>query len=530
MAIVLWLTFFAHLNAIGLLGPDEPRYAAIARDMATTGDWVTPRLYGQPWLEKPILYYWAAALAFRELGTAEVAARLPSSIAALLAARAVAWAASKFYGRAAGFAGPLIFSTCIASLAFARAATPDMLFAMALAFAMATAATFLRRTGALRDPAQPKPDRRNSAIILQLLFGVWVGIAALAKGPAGFVLAAGSVALWAVTTRNWRRSFALAHPIALLSFCVIALPWYVFCARRNPDFVRTFFVLHNIRRYTSDVFQHHQPFWFFGPVLLLGLLPWTALLGWVVRDGLRRWRENSWRESAGWFFACWAIFPLIFFSFSQSKLPGYILPSIPAMAVLFSAALAKSVDEQRQGNWPIAAVGATWILLAALPLGRWLNRLPPETRASLVNHLIPWLAVAAAGGVLIAALALARRPCAGVVVSCLLFAGLAEVGSLRFLPQLDAALSARAPAEVLASSAEVRQNLLAFEVPRDWRYGLDFYLGREIQDWNPQVTGPAWVCTTPAGVNQLVRSGETIRFLEKLSPEILLVRVDRTGS
>ena len=147
-AIVLWLTFFAHLNAIGLLGPDEPRYASIAREMAATGDWVTPRLYGQPWLEKPILYYWAAALAFRELGTAEVAARLPSSIAALLAALAVAWAASKFYGRAAGFAGLLIFSTCIASLAFARAGTPDMLFARALAFAMATAATFLRRTGA----------------------------------------------------------------------------------------------------------------------------------------------------------------------------------------------------------------------------------------------------------------------------------------------------------------------------------------------------------------------------------------------
>jgi hypothetical protein len=206
------------------------------------------------------------------------------------------------------------------------------------------------------------------------------------------------------------------------------------------------------------------------------------------------------------------------------------LPSIPAVAVLFSATLVKSVDEERRGNWPIAAVGATWVFLAALPLGRWLNRLPPETRGSLLNHLLPWLAVAAAGGVFIAALALARRPWAGVVVSCLLFAGLTEVGSLRFLPQLDAALSARAAAEVLASSAKVHQNLLAFEVPRDWRYGLDFYLGREIQEWTPQVTGPVWVCTTPAGVDDLVRSGEIIRFLEKMSPEILLVRVDRTKS
>jgi len=528
-AIVLWLTFFAHLNAIGLLGPDEPRYAAIAREMATTHDWVTPRLFAQPWLEKPVLYYWAAALAFRELSNSEVAARLPSAIAALLAAIAVTWAASSFYGRPAGFAGLLISSTCIASVAFARAATPDMLFSTALAFAMVTATAFLRRAGALRSPSQSRLGGKNSGSVLLLLFGAWLGAAALAKGPAAVALAVGSTALWALTTRHVRRALALAHPIALLSFCVVALPWYVLCARRNPDFIRTFFLLHNVRRYTTDVFQHHQPFWFFGPVLLLGLLPWTGLLGGVLRDGLEAWRENSWRESPGWFFACWAIFPVIFFSVSQSKLPGYILPSIPPIATLFATTLTKSMKEKRKAGWLILVVGVTWVLLAALPFGRWLNRLPPEARISLASHLIPWRAVAAAGGVLIAVLALARRPLAGFVVSCLLFAGLAEIGSLRFLPQLDPVLSARTAAEVLASSAGVREGLLAYEVPRDWRYGLDFYLGRGIEEWTPQVTGPAWVCTTPAGANQLVRSSETIRFLERVSPETLLVRVERTG-
>jgi 4-amino-4-deoxy-L-arabinose transferase-like glycosyltransferase len=526
-AIVLWLTFFAHLNAVGLLGPDEPRYAAIAREMAATGDWVTPRLFGRPWLEKPVLYYWAAAPAFRELGTGEDAARLPSSIAALLAAIAVAWAASSFYGLAAGFAGLLIFSTCIASLAFERAATPDMLFSTALAFGMVTAAALLRRAGALRSPSQSKPNGKNLGGILLVLFGAWLGLAALAKGPAAVVLAAGSVGLWALTTQRWRRAFALAHPIALLSFCVVALPWYILCARRNPDFIRTFFLLHNVRRYTTDVFQHHQPFWFLGPVLLLGLLPCAALLGGVLRNGLQRWRENSWRESPGWFFACWAVFPVIFFRFSQSKLPGYILPSIPPIAVLFAATVTKSIEEKRKTDWQIVAVGVTWVLLAALPFGRWLNRLPPEVRISFGSHLVPWLAVAAAGGVLIAALALARRTWAGIVVSCLLFAGLAEIGGLRFLPQLDPALSARTAAEALASSAGVREDLLAYEVPRDWGYGLDFYLGREIQEWTPGMTGPAWVCTTPAGANELLRSGGAIRFLEKVSPEIVLVRVER---
>lgn len=197
--------------------------------------------------------------------------------------------------------------------------------------------------------------------------------------------------------------------------------------------------------------------------------------------------------------------------------------------MLFAATLTKSLKETRKANWLILPVGVTWVFLAALPFGRWLNRLPPEARISFESHLIPWLAVAAAGGVLIAALAWARRPWAGFVISCLLFAGLAEIGSLRFLPQLDPALSARTAAEALASSASVRESLLAYKVPRDWRYGLSFYLGREIQEWTPHVTGPAWVCTTPAGANDLVRSGETIRFLERVSPEILLLRVERLG-
>src|SRR5277367_957346 len=130
-------------------------------------------------------------------------------------------------------------------------------------------------------------------------------------------------------TRNWRAALRLAHPAALAAFVVVAAPWYAVCAWRNPDFLRTFLFLHNVQRYLTPVFQHRQPFWFFGPITLLALLPWTVLLWPAAQVGLRLWRERSWRDSPGFFFACWAVFPVLFFSFSQSKLPGYILPAVP---------------------------------------------------------------------------------------------------------------------------------------------------------------------------------------------------------
>jgi len=154
--VVILVSLFANLGAIGLVGPDEPRYAWIARAMAETGDWVTPRLWGLPWFEKPILYYWAAAIGFRLHLPAEWAARLPSAIAALAAAKAIAWFARRHYGAdedsiaTPTLLAPVIFATSVAAIGFARAATPDMLFSAAITLAMVCAASVLGRTGALR--------------------------------------------------------------------------------------------------------------------------------------------------------------------------------------------------------------------------------------------------------------------------------------------------------------------------------------------------------------------------------------------
>ena len=278
---------FSHLGALGLVGPDEPRYVWIARAMAETGDWITPTLYGKPWFEKPALYYWAAALGVRLHLPAEWAARLPSAFAAFAAAIAIAYLGWKHYGASEDWAcapwllAPAIFCTSVAGIAFARAATPDMLFASAITLAMACAASVLRYRGHLhaQDDSNQAPARRIQREIGMLaLFGAFLGLGVLAKGPAAVILAGGAIGIWALVTRNWRAAFRLAHPIGVAVFAAVALPWYVLCARRNPDFLHVFILQHNFERYLTPVFQHKQPFWFFIPITLLALLPWTVFL------------------------------------------------------------------------------------------------------------------------------------------------------------------------------------------------------------------------------------------------------------
>jgi len=143
LVATLAISYFSNLGVLGFVGPDEPRYAWIAREMAETGDWVTPRLYGRPWFEKPPLYYWSAALAFRLFGVSEAAARLPSAFAALLGTLALAWLAWRLYGAAAARWLLLILPSSVGIVGFSHAASTDMLFSATLVLALVAAATVL---------------------------------------------------------------------------------------------------------------------------------------------------------------------------------------------------------------------------------------------------------------------------------------------------------------------------------------------------------------------------------------------------
>ncbi|MGH9865791.1 MAG: phospholipid carrier-dependent glycosyltransferase, partial [Candidatus Acidiferrales bacterium] len=418
-----------------------------------------------------------AAIFFKFLHSPEWAARLPSSFAALISALAMAWLALRRYGTGTAWAVLLIFPTCVGVIAFARAASPDMLFTASLALALFCAATIVETRGVFA--------RENSTIVrndkLALIFlGVWLGFATLAKGPAAIVLAGGSVLLWALATRNWKPAFRLLHPFAILFFCVVTLPWYILCAYFNPGFFRAFILLHNFERYLTPVFQHRQPFWFFVPIILLGLLPWTALLAGAAFDGRRVFRDGTWRTSPGFFIACWAIFPLIFFSFSQSKLPEYVLPVFPPLAFLMARSFVCAMERApRKAQWLGVATGTMWVVLGvAGAIG--FHRLPPyeSPYQQGVNHLaLAALLIGLITGVVIEFVSLVRKPWLVLAISALVATALVEIAIVRVLPGLDPFVSTRPLAhdihQMLPPGAAIYP---VGDINRNCDYGLRFYL------------------------------------------------------
>lgn len=395
----------------------------------------------------------------------------------------MAWLALRRYGTRTAWAVLLIFPTCVGVIAFARAASPDMLFTASLALALLCAASIVEKHGAFAA--------KNAALAivpgdkLALIFlGAWLGFATLAKGPAAIVLAGGSVLLWALATRNWKAAFRLLHPLAILFFCIVALPWYILCAHFNPDFFRTFILLHNFERYLTPVFQHREPFWFFIPIILIGLLPWTALLVSAALDGRRIFRNGEWRTSSGFFIACWAIFPVFFFSLSQSKLPEYILPVFPPLALLMARSFACAIEwAPRKTQWVGVATGTMWAVLGvAGAIG--FHRLPPYEPPYQhgINHLaLAALLVGLITGLAIEFVSLARKPWLVLTLSALVAATCVEIAIVRVLPGLDPLVSTRPLAreihEILPPNSPIYD---VGNINRNCDYGLRFYMSPDI--------------------------------------------------
>jgi 4-amino-4-deoxy-L-arabinose transferase-like glycosyltransferase len=534
----LYLCYFHNLGAIGLVGPDEPRYAWIARDMAETGDWITPHLYGKPWFEKPPLYYWSSALSFKLFGVSETTARLPSAIYALLATLAMAWLAWRIYGSETARWLLLLLPTTVAMIAFSHAAATDMPFAATLTISMVFATRLLSLTSSpttKRDSsrghhfsrAERPPNDSSlasevsstaqiptpaSTFLPAIFFGFFLGLAVLAKGPAALILSGGSVLLWAAFAKRWRNAFRCLHPLAIAAFCLTALPWYILCARRNPDFFRIFIIEHNFKRFLTPEFQHVQPFWYYAGILLVAFLPWTLLLPYsAFRGSLNLWRTKT-ISPATLFLLCWSLFVVVFFSISKSKLPGYILPAVPAIGLLMTRGYLRAVNRNNDLlRWLVVAAGGL-TLLASIPL--FFLHLGANSLATDTLHAVAWILLSTAlANLLLSSFGTTKRRV--TILSPLSVAPILLL--LCFYPHLQSALLAHYDLSGKTLAAELTthnippEDLSVGHMQRGQQYSLSFYLHREITSWIEEpkggylllnghncsslVTAP-WICST----------------------------------
>jgi 4-amino-4-deoxy-L-arabinose transferase-like glycosyltransferase len=524
--LTLYVCYFSHLGAFGFMGPDEPRYAWIARDMAETGDWITPRLYDKPWFEKPVFYYWAAALCFKLFGVNEFGARLPSAICALLATLALAWLALRLGGWQMARWLLLLLPSTVGMIGFSHAAATDMPFSAMLTVAMVCAAVALGLVPghsskknelpaeAQRDGQSLFPQTRKTIYLSLGLFGFFLGVAVLAKGPAALILAGGAILLWVAFTKCWREPLRLFHPIAIATFCLTCLPWYVLCARRNPDFFRVFIIEHNFKRYLTPEFQHIQPFWYYLPITIIALLPWIFWLVWFATRAARN-DGGEQQRSLILFLAGWGVLPVLFFSLSKSKLPGYILPAVFPLGFLISLAVTRALKSRDvSGRYLVGLIGA---LLFVSPA--WIFFPKSQVRGPLVSL---YIVVAGLGGLIIIVAALMRQTRAGLIFSVVLVLFLLNLVYVS-ISKLDPELSARGCARQIG--VERAANTYSFKLQRSWQYQLNFYLHREIAQWSPAVGGEATVVTSEKNLQELERNAQIIAVISTISPQAQVVVV-----
>jgi 4-amino-4-deoxy-L-arabinose transferase-like glycosyltransferase len=350
LALVAALLAF-RLGAVPLLGPDEPRYTRVAVEMYRAGEWVRPTLQGQPWLEKPPFFYWLAGAAFRVLGETEAAARTPSVLAALLLVGATALVGARLYGAAAGLHAGFACGTALLIFAYGRAASMDMLLAAGVTVAVGLSG--LRLLGIAGSPAWTAA-------------AIFAGLATLAKGPLGLLLPLLVVLAYVAVTREWKHLREIVSPWPLIAFVAVAAPWYVAIWRdQGRAFVDVFLLDHNLQRFTSTIHRHPGPFYYYLPILLLGLVPWAGL----VLPALGSLRPR--RDRGDLFVLLWLCLPLVFFSAAGSKLPGYILPCVPPLAILIGRAADRTVGQSLEaapGTGPRAAAVLTLALGVAAAL------------------------------------------------------------------------------------------------------------------------------------------------------------------
>ncbi|MGH9883180.1 MAG: ArnT family glycosyltransferase, partial [Pyrinomonadaceae bacterium] len=354
--------YFYGLGLLPFVGPDEPRYAQVAREMFLRGDLITPTLGGHTWFEKPILLYWMIGAGFRLFGVSEWAARLGPAACGVLTIAAVYWVGRRtevLSGdpelRNLGCWSALILASTPGIIVFSRGASFDIVVTMTLTWALSF---FL-----LAELAGSEKRRRW----LMVGFYASVGLSLLAKGLIGIVIPFGVVLLYLVLYRTFGKRWFISSllwgiPLAL----AVAAIWYgPVIARHGWPFIQEFFIQHHFARYLSNKYHHPQPIFYYLIVIVPLALPWVVLtIQGIVNARRWNWRGNTPVDRLRVFAFAWILMPLIFFSFSGSKLPGYILPVLPGMALIAGERLTRTIAG-KQLPWTMRLMASALVLCAS---------------------------------------------------------------------------------------------------------------------------------------------------------------------
>lgn len=360
LVIAVAFIWFANLEYRTLIKPDEGRYAEIAREMASTGDWVTPRLNNLKYFEKPPLQYWVTATAYQLFGERQWTARLWTGLSGFMAILLVFYTARRLWNQDVALYAAAILSSSLLFVAMGHMNTLDM------------GVTFFMTAGlcgvllAQHDGASER-ERRGWMLL------AWAAMAGavLSKGLIGIVLPGAVWVLYSLISRDatmWRR---LNVWRGLGLFALLAMPWFVLVARANPEFLHFFFIHEHFERFLTKTHNRYEPWWWFIPVLLLGILPWLLLMLDTLWHAWKAERGTLARFKPQRYLLIWAVFIFVFFSKSDSKLASYILPIIPALAMLMGVRLTQI--SSRRAFWLLSPV--VLLALSALLLSPYTARL-----------------------------------------------------------------------------------------------------------------------------------------------------------
>ena len=344
LVIIYGLLWFGTLNYRHLIPSDEGRYAEIAREMLVTGDWVTPRYNGYKYFEKPPLQAWATAAAFQAFGIGDWQARLWTALTGFLTILLVGFTGARIYNARAGWLAAVVLASSPMWVISGHFNSLDMGLS---AFLVAALCSLL-----LAQTSQNKNSCRN------WMWACWafMALATLSKGVIGAAIPAMVFIAYSISTWDWKIWTRLRLFSGTILFLVITAPWFVLVAQRNPEFLEFFFIHEHLQRFTQDAHSRTGPIYYFVPLLLIGLLPWFLQIPGSIAQA---WSERRREFSAGWLLVCWFVVIFAFFSVSRSKLPGYIIPVFPALALLIGNRLDRLLGHTNMMAlpWKLQAIG-----------------------------------------------------------------------------------------------------------------------------------------------------------------------------